>query len=157
MSASEHACVITGASSGLGRATARAFAAEGYHCVLVGRNAAALATVGDEIRRGSTSATEVVCDVSRLEDLGRLERSLRDVGRPIEVVVANAGQAAGTGFLSPDASLEQWRDMVLTNVFGVAATARLTLPHLVAARGSLFLIGSVVGRSVVPGDLYSVT
>src|SRR4029079_10209431 len=82
---------------------------------------------------------------------------LRDLGRPIEVVVASAGQATGTGFLAPDASLEQWRDMVLTNVFGVAATARLTLPHLVESRGCLFLVGSVVGRGVVPGDLYSVT
>src|SRR5207302_6198255 len=67
----------------------------------------------------------------------------------------NAGFGAARGFL--EESPEQWRAMVLTNVYGAALTIRATMPSLMQARGHLLLTGSVAGRRALPGSLYSAT
>ena len=73
----------------------------------------------------------------------------------VDVVVANAGFGAKRGFLSE--SPEHWRAMVLTNVYGAALTVRACFEELIARRGHLFLMGSVAGRKVPPGSIYSAT
>jgi NADP-dependent 3-hydroxy acid dehydrogenase YdfG len=71
-------------------------------------------------------------------------------------VFANAGFGATRGFL--EESPEHWRAMIDTNVLGVALTIRATLPHLLEAdRGHYLITGSVAGRRVLPGSLYSAT
>jgi len=73
----------------------------------------------------------------------------------IDVVFANAGFGAKRGFL--EESPEQWRSMVLTNVYGAALTIRASIPALRESRGHLLLTGSVAGRIALPGSLYSCT
>jgi NADP-dependent 3-hydroxy acid dehydrogenase YdfG len=74
------------------------------------------------------------------------------------VAFANAGISAGTSFLGPGGLPPQrWPELVGVNVFGPALTARAVLPHLARARGHLLLTGSVAGRVLRPGSLYSAT
>jgi NADP-dependent 3-hydroxy acid dehydrogenase YdfG len=73
----------------------------------------------------------------------------------LDVAFANAGFGAGRGFL--EGSPELWRAMVLTNVYGAALTIRASIPALRQTRGHLLLTGSVAGRRVLPGSLYSCT
>ena len=81
--------------------------------------------------------------------------ALENFGR-IDAVFANAGFGASRGFL--EESVEHWRSMILTNVFGVALTIRATLPHLLERGDGHFLItSSVAGRRALPGSLYSAT
>ena len=148
--------LITGATGGLGRALATAFCKRGYHTILSARDAVSLKALVDELQIIG-EATGIVCDVADPDDLRSLGARIERLSDALDVVIVNAGQAIGDRFLNPDESLEQWRNMVLANIFGAAGTARVVLPVLVRARGSLVFIGSVTGRMIVPGDLYSVT
>src|SRR5579864_930065 len=148
--------LITGAAGGIGSATARRAVAAGYRVVLAGRDEARLNVLAEELG-GPDVALGVRCDVQDwAAQLALLERTLETWGR-LDVVFANAGVATGAGFVRGEATPEQWRTMVLTNIFGVAATARLSLPALIESRGHLLLMGSVVGRVPIPGSLYSAT
>ena len=81
-------------------------------------------------------------------------RTLEQFGQ-LDVAFANAGFGAKRGFL--EESPEQWRAMVLTNVYGAALTIRATIEALRESRGHLLLTGSVAGRRALPGSLYSAT
>jgi NADP-dependent 3-hydroxy acid dehydrogenase YdfG len=83
-----------------------------------------------------------------------VQTALDRFGR-LDVVFANAGFGAKRGFL--EESPEQWRSMVLTNVYGAALTIRATMPALRESKGHLLLTGSVAGRRALPGSLYSAT
>ena len=146
--------LITGASSGIGAATARHAAAAGYRVVLAARSLEKLEALAEELG-GSARALAVRCDVTEWEDQQALTaRTLDSFGR-IDVAFANAGFGAGRTFLG--STPEHWRDMVLTNVYGAALTIRATLPPLTESRGHLLLTGSVAGRRALPGSLYSCT
>jgi NADP-dependent 3-hydroxy acid dehydrogenase YdfG len=146
--------LITGASSGIGAATARQAAAAGYRLVLAARSADRLAELAAELG-GEERAIAVTCDVTEWDQQEALvERALHSFGR-LDVAFANAGFGAARGFLKE--SPEQWRSMVLTNVYGAALTIRATLPALKESRGHLLLTGSVAGRRALPGSLYSAT
>ncbi|HEY1592703.1 MAG TPA: SDR family oxidoreductase [Solirubrobacteraceae bacterium] len=146
--------LITGASSGIGAATARRAAEAGYRLVLAARSADRVADLADELG-GSDRALAVGCDVTEWDQqVAMVDEALERYGR-VDVAFANAGLGATRGFLNE--SPEQWRSMVLTNVYGAALTIRATLPALVHAQGHLLLTGSVAGRRVLAGSLYSAT
>jgi NADP-dependent 3-hydroxy acid dehydrogenase YdfG len=146
--------LITGASSGIGAATARAAAAQDYRVALAARSAEPLAELARELG-APERALAVSCDVTEWEDVQLLvSATLERFGR-IDVAFANAGFGARRGFL--EESPEHWRDMVLTNVYGSALTVRAVVPALRESRGHLILTGSVAGRVAVPGSLYSCT
>jgi NADP-dependent 3-hydroxy acid dehydrogenase YdfG len=146
--------LITGASSGIGAATARRAAEAGYRLVLAARSADRLAELADELG-GSDRALAVSGDVTEWDQqVAMVDEALERYGR-VDVAFANAGFGATRGFLNE--SPEQWRSMVLTNVYGAALTIRATLPALVHARGHLLLTGSVAGRRALAGSLYSAT
>jgi NADP-dependent 3-hydroxy acid dehydrogenase YdfG len=146
--------LITGASSGIGAATARA-AADGYRLVLAARREAELRELAAELG-GEERAIALPCDVTEWDQVEALAAgALERFGR-IDAVFANAGFGASRGFL--EESPEHWRSMVLTNVYGVALTIRATLPHLLERGDGHFLItSSVAGRRALPGSLYSAT
>ena len=147
--------MITGASSGIGEASARAAAEAGYRVVLGARSEDKLRDLASELG-GPDRALAVRCDVTEADDNERLTRAALDGFGRIDAVFANAGFGASRGFLSE--SPEHWRSMVLTNVLGVALTIRATLPHLLERGSGHFLItSSVAGRRAVPGSLYSAT
>ena len=146
--------LITGASSGIGAATARHAADAGYRLVLAARSTDRLSALAGELG-GDERAIAVTCDVT---DFGQQEAmvqaALETFGR-VDVAFANAGVGAARGFLAE--TPEHWRDMVLTNVLGCAFTIRATLPALKEARGHLLLTSSVAGRRALQGSLYSAT
>jgi NADP-dependent 3-hydroxy acid dehydrogenase YdfG len=147
--------LITGASTGIGAATARAAAEAGYRLVLGARREDALRDLADELG-GPDRALALRCDVTEEADNERLARAAIDNFGGIDAVFANAGFGAARGFLNESA--EHLRSMVLTNVLGVALTIRATLPHLLERGTGHFLItGSVAGRRALPGSLYSAT
>ena len=146
--------LITGASSGIGEATARHAAAAGYRLVLAARRDELLRALAHELG-GSARALAVRCDVTDWQDQQDLARvALAAYGR-IDVVFANAGFGAPRGFTASDP--EHWRSMVLTNVLGPALTIRATAQGLREARGHLLVTGSVAGRRALRGSLYSAT
>ena len=146
--------LITGASSGIGAATARLAADAGFRLVLAARRKDALDELAAELG-GPSRALAVACDVTEWEEQQALVAAALDAFGQIDVAWANAGFGATRGFL--EESPEHWRDMVLTNVYGAALTVRAAYPALVAARGQLVLTGSVAGRVALPGSLYSCT
>ena len=153
--ANEPVLIITGASSGIGAASARAAAADGYRLVLAARREAELEQLATELG-GKERAIAVPCDVSEWDQVENLANVATEAFGGFDAVFANAGFGASRGFL--EESPEQWRAMVLTNVLGVAYTIRATLPHLLERGNGHFLItSSVAGRRALPGSLYSAT
>jgi NADP-dependent 3-hydroxy acid dehydrogenase YdfG len=146
--------LITGASSGIGAATARA-ASGSHRLVLAARRPEPIEELAQELG-GEERALAVRCDVTEWEQVqAMVAAALERFGR-VDAVFANAGFGASRGFL--EESPEQWRSMVLTNVYGVALTIRATLPHLLERGEGHFLItSSVAGRRALPGSLYSAT
>jgi NADP-dependent 3-hydroxy acid dehydrogenase YdfG len=146
--------LITGASSGIGEATARRAAEAGYRLVLAARRVDRLEALADELG-GKGRALAVRCDVTAWDEQEAVAQSALDAFGRLDVVFANAGFGAARGFL--ESTPEHWREMVLTNVYGAALTIRATLPALKESRGHLVLTGSVAGRRALPGSLYSAT
>src|SRR5262245_17128809 len=145
--------IITGASSGIGAATARAAAAAGHRLVLGARRGEPLERLASELGGAERVAT-VRCDVTEWEDNERLAATAVEAFGGFDAVFANAGFGAQRGFL--EETPEFWRSMILTNVLGVAYTIRATLPHLLERdRGHYVVTSSVAGRRVLPGSLYS--
>jgi NADP-dependent 3-hydroxy acid dehydrogenase YdfG len=147
--------LITGASSGIGAETARQAAAAGYKLVLAARDQEKLIKRVAELG-GEDEALAVPTDVAEWDQMQELVEAAIDKFGRIDAVFANAGFGAKRGFL--ESTPEQWRSMVLTNVYGVALTIRATLPTMLDAGSGHFLItGSVAGRRALPGSLYSAT
>ncbi len=146
--------LITGASSGIGAATARA-AAGSRRLVLAARRLEPLEELVAELG-GEERALAVRCDVTEWDQVEAMAAAgIERFGR-IDAVFANAGFGATRGFL--EESVEHWRSMILTNVYGVALTIRATLPHLLERGDGHFIVtSSVAGRRALPGSLYSAT
>jgi NADP-dependent 3-hydroxy acid dehydrogenase YdfG len=150
----EHVFLITGASSGIGAATARHASANGWRVVLAARSRERLAALAEDLG-GAERALAVACDVTDWEEQQRMvEAALSAFGR-LDVAFANAGFGGPRGLLRD--TPEHWREMVLTNVYGTALTLRATIPALTESRGHLLLTSSVAGRRVLPGSMYSCT
>src|SRR4051794_34675578 len=150
----ERVMLITGASTGIGAATARHAVAAGWRVALAARSEDKLSELVGEL--GEEQALAHSCDVTEFGDQEALVgAALERFGR-IDAAFANAGFGAARGFLKEDP--EQWRQMVLTNVLGVAYTIRAVLPHFKERReGHFLLTSSVAGRRSLPGSLYSAT
>ena len=146
--------LITGASSGIGEATARRAVEAGYRVVLGARSVDKLEALAEELG-GPERAIAVKCDVMEWPDQQALAETAIDGFGQIDVALANAGFGAKRGFL--EESPDFWKSMVLTNVYGCALTIRATLPALKESKGHLLLTGSVAGRRALPGSLYSAT
>ena len=153
--ADEPVLLVTGASAGIGAATARLAVESGWRVVLGARREERLAELARELG-GDGAALAVRCDVGSWEDQQALvARGLEGFGR-VDATFANAGFGAPRGFLESDP--EHWRAMIDTNVLGAALTVRAVLGHFRdQGRGHVVLTGSVAGRRALPGSLYSAT
>ena len=153
--ASQPVLLITGASSGIGAATARAASQQGYRLVLAARSENRLRGLQQELG-GDTQVLTVQCDVQSGEDQQHMvEQALERFGR-IDAVFANAGRGGEPGGFSK-ADPEVWKDMILTNIYGVGLTVQHCLPALRESKGHLLLTGSAAGRVTIPGSMYSAT
>jgi NADP-dependent 3-hydroxy acid dehydrogenase YdfG len=145
---------ITGASSGIGAATARHAAEAGYRLALAARSEDRLAGLVDELG-GEERAIAIRCDVTEWEDQRRAVETTLDAFGRLDVAFANAGFGGPRGFDKGEP--DEWKQMVLTNVYGAALTIRAAYPPLKESKGHLLLTGSVAGRRALPGSLYSAT
>jgi NAD(P)-dependent dehydrogenase (short-subunit alcohol dehydrogenase family) len=137
--------VITGATSGIGRATAEAFAREGAAVVFNGRRAALGREVEAGIRAAGGAATYVQGDVRREADVRALvEAALARHGR-IDAVFANAGTDKRPAPIA-ETDTEEFDDLIATNLRGVFLTMKHALPHLVRFKGALVSMASIGGR-----------
>jgi len=149
--------LITGASSGIGAATARKAARAGYQLVLVARSLETLQALVEEVG-GTDRALALRCDITSWEDQQAIITATLERFGKIDIAFANAGIIKGAvSFFQGEATPTEWREMVLANIYGTALTARATLPELVKTKGHLLLTGSVIGRVAAPGELYSAT
>jgi len=140
--------VVTGASSGIGAATARRLAAEGFHVVAAARRADRLATLVKEI---GPQATAVACDVTSDESVAGLAAAVAGLGDPLTLLVNNAGGARG---LDPVAtgSVDDWQWMYDVNVLGTLRVTKALLPALEASgRGTIVTVGSTAAFTVYEG------
>jgi NADP-dependent 3-hydroxy acid dehydrogenase YdfG len=148
--------LITGASRGLGAATARLAAASGFKVALVARKAGSAASLAAEL--GEDRALALGADVGDWPGIsGAVAQAVERFGR-LDAAFANAGIGVGTSFFGTgDDDPGQWAEMVRTNVLGAAYTARAALPALAESSGHLVITGSVAGRYIRNASLYSAT
>lgn len=147
--------LITGASTGIGEATARRAAEAGFRVVLAARSSEKLELLQAEL--GPDRSLAVTCDAGDWHSQKDMVRKTLDRFGRIDVVFANAGFSRGSTFFGGEDKPDEWREMVLVNVYGAAATARLTLPELVRNGGHFLITGSVVGHITSIRNLYSAT
>jgi NADP-dependent 3-hydroxy acid dehydrogenase YdfG len=155
--------LVTGASSGIGQAAARALAARGAAVALVARRGDRLGELGGEIADNGGTALPVEADVTdREQAVAAVERTVEELGR-LDVLVNNAGVM----LLGPvlDAPVKEWEQMIQVNLLGLLYTAHAALPHLLKAAESeprrvadLVNISSVAGRMARKGSgVYNAT
>jgi len=141
-SSSRPLAVVTGASSGIGAASARYLAREGFEVVCAARRLDRIEALAKEI-----DGRAVQCDVTSAEDVAALTEA---VGEQLQVLVNNAGGAFGFEPVA-EADLEAWRQMYEVNVIGVAAVTKSLLPALVAGKGTIIVMGSTAGQVAYEG------
>ena len=138
--------VVTGASSGIGAATARALAGDGFHVVCAARRQDRIEELAREI-----SGTAVVCDVTDAESVLGLARSVEDAVGSLDVLVNNAGGAVDQATFE-EADVEDWARMFDLNALGLVRVTQALLPALRRDGGGLVVnMGSTAGRIAYEG------
>jgi NADP-dependent 3-hydroxy acid dehydrogenase YdfG len=134
--------VVTGASSGIGAASARHLAREGFEVICAARRLDRIEALAKEI-----DGRAVQCDVTSADDVAALTAA---VGDELALLVNNAGGAFGFEPVA-EADLDAWRQMYEVNVIGVAAVTKSLLPALIAGRGTIIVMGSTAGQVAYEG------
>jgi NADP-dependent 3-hydroxy acid dehydrogenase YdfG len=145
--------LITGASSGIGKETAIAAAAAGFRVALAARSVDKLESLVEQLG-GTQRALAISCDVKSENDQKAMVDAVNEHFGQLDAVFANAGRGGSPGGFS-SAEPSQWKDMLLTNVYGVGLTIQHCLPLLRESRGHVLLTGSIAGRMTVSGSMYS--
>lgn len=141
--------IITGASSGIGEATAREFSLNGSKVVLAARSESKLSTITKEINAAGGDAIFVKTDVSIEADCKQLiEKTIEKFGR-IDILVNNAGLSMRAAFV--DVDIKVLHRLMNVNFWGTVYCTKYALPYLLAARGSLVGVSSVAGFHGLPG------
>jgi NAD(P)-dependent dehydrogenase (short-subunit alcohol dehydrogenase family) len=145
MQLADRVAVITGAGSGIGRASAKLMAKQGARVALLGRSEDELLEVADRIREDGGRALTVVADISEVEAVQRAYRQVIDEWGRLDIVFANAGI---NGVWAPIEELEpeEWENTLRINLTGTFYTIKYAVPHLRAqGRGSIIVTASVNG------------
>lgn len=141
--------VITGASSGIGRACAVEFATQGATVVVAARRENELHVLVEQLQNGGGDAMAVVTDVRKTEECEHLiSRTLEKYGR-IDVLVNNAGISMRASF--EDLDLDVIRELMDTNFYGAVYCTKFALPHLLEQKGTVIGISSITGLAPIPG------
>ena len=149
MAAAKRCAVVTGAATGIGRATALAFARDGYAVALVGRRAAPLEQLATELRESGGDAIAFPADVASPEEIAAAIDATVERFGGIDALVNNAG-VGDSGTLLEE-SLEQWEETLRINLTGAFLTTKLVLRHLIERRGAVVNVASVNGILAGPG------
>ncbi|MBO7045047.1 MAG: SDR family NAD(P)-dependent oxidoreductase [Prevotella sp.] len=150
--------LITGATSGIGRACAEKFAANGDRLILTGRNTGRLEEIRQSLTSKGTEVLTLVFDVRDATAARNAVDSIPDEWKEIDVLVNNAGLALG---LEPEYEVkqEEWETMIDTNIKGLLTMTRLIVPGMVERdRGHVINVGSVAGDAAYAGgNVYCAT
>ena len=149
MELQDKVALVTGASSGIGRATAIRFAREGAEVALLGRNREALQQTLEAVESAGARGLVVVGDVSEPEVCERAVAETVEAFGRLDVLV-NAAGIIGSGAIQ-DTSLEAWQRMMRINVDAVFYLTQQAVPHLEKVRGSVVNVSSVTGTRAFPG------
>ncbi len=147
---------ITGASSGIGKATAIAFARQGARLLICGRRLDRLQSLSTELQKEGASAVHAFAlDVSKRADVEKTLAELPDAWKAIDILVNNAGLSRGLVKLY-EQSPEDWQEMIDTNVLGLLHVTRAIVPGMVSrSQGHVINIGSTAGHLTYPnGAVY---
>jgi NADP-dependent 3-hydroxy acid dehydrogenase YdfG len=149
--------VITGASAGIGRATAHALAREGANVVLAARRTDRLESIAADVRQEyDTEALAVPTDVTDKAAVDALVEATVEAFGGLDVLVNNAGLARGSEI--EEMSADQYRTMMAVNCDGMFFTTRAALPHLRESSGTLVYLGSFAGKFPRPfNPVYAAT
>jgi NADP-dependent 3-hydroxy acid dehydrogenase YdfG len=141
--------MITGATTGFGKATAEKFAANGYNIIITGRRKDLLDELENKLNAFGTIKVLSLCfDVRRKEEVESVINNLPEDWKNIDVLVNNAGLAVGLSHIQ-DGDSEDWDRMIDTNVKGLLYVTRAVSPLMVARnKGHIFNIGSIAGKDV---------
>lgn len=140
--------LITGATSGFGAAAVRRFANAGWQVIATGRRADRLQTLVEEF--GPKKVHAASFDMRQPEAIDKAISALPEAFRSIDLLINNAGLALGTA-PAQKASLEQWHQMIETNVTGLVTLTHRLLPRLIERRGAVINISSVAATYPYPG------
>ncbi|HTT38778.1 MAG TPA: SDR family oxidoreductase [Burkholderiales bacterium] len=140
--------MITGATSGFGAASARRFAKAGWRIIATGRRADRLESLAKELGRDSVHVTAF--DMRKPEAIDAALTALPAPFRDIDLLINNAGLALGTA-PAQNASLEQWQQMIETNITGLVTLTHKLVPALIARKGAIINISSVAASYPYPG------
>lgn len=152
----EKRALITGTTSGIGKAIAMKFAENGYHLIITGRRQERLTTLKDKLK--SKYNIEVIDLCFDVREKTEVQESLGNLATPwnqIDVLVNNAGLASGLSTIQ-DADIDDWERMIDTNIKGLLYVSRTVMPMMVDRKqGHIINIGSIAGKEVYPkGNVY---
>lgn len=141
--------LVTGASSGIGEATALALATAGAEVAIVARRADRLKALSERIEKAGGKVFAIEADVARPDSAQGLITDVLAHGKRLDIIVNNAGVM----LLAPvsEARPEDWRQMIEVNLAALMELTRAALPHLKESRGHIVNVSSVAGRIANPG------
>lgn len=150
--------LITGATSGIGRATALKAAEAGFDIIITGRRAERLSELSDEILRAGADVLALNFDVRQADEVQKAIDHLSGKWRNIDVLVNNAGLAVGVNPIQ-EGILDDWERMIDTNVKGLLYVTRAVAPLMTARNtGHIVNLASIAGKEVYPGgNVYCAT
>jgi len=151
--------LVTGATSGFGRAIALCFARQGWDVIITGRRTERLDELAGLIRDISgSSVLTLPFDVRKASEVNAAIESIPDAWRAVDVLVNNAGLAAGLSTVQ-EGELSDWEDMIDTNVKGLLYISRLVIPWMISrGKGHIVNMGSMAGKEAYPyGNVYCAT
>lgn len=155
----EKIILITGATSGFGKAIAETFAAQGWNCIITGRREDRLLQLADELKDScKVNVLPLVFDVRDKDMVFSTISQLPEAWQAIDVLVNNAGLALGRDNFA-DASLDDWDTMIDTNIKGLLYMSKAVLPFMIhRGGGHIINIGSTAAKEVYPnGNVYCAT
>ena len=145
--------LITGASSGIGAATARAAVKAGWQVALLARSRAALEKLAAEL---GDAALALPCDITERDQLSEAVAKTVERFGGLDAVYANAGKGSSSPGIE-QGDPDDWHAMIHLNVLAVLTTAHATLPHLRKTKGHFVVTGSKAGRDHMKGSVYGAT
>jgi 3-hydroxy acid dehydrogenase/malonic semialdehyde reductase len=151
--------LVTGATAGFGKATAILFAEKGYDVIITGRRNELLDELKKEIENKFGRKVLSLCfDVRKLTEVKKAIESIPDKFKIIDVLINNAGLAAGASPLH-EANIDDWEQMIDTNIKGLLYVTRLIAPLMInEKKGHIINIGSIAGKEVYAnGNVYCAT
>jgi NADP-dependent 3-hydroxy acid dehydrogenase YdfG len=151
--------LVTGATSGFGKATAERFAREGWNIIITGRREDRLKALKNELESAHSIQVQTLAfDVQSLDACRAALNSLSDDWKSIDVLVNNAGLALGRESFV-DGSIDQWNTMIDTNIKGLLYISQIVAPWMIARKcGTIINIGSIAGKDAYAGgNVYGAT